>query len=183
MISAASNTRQKIWDSARELGEFTIMELRKHALVPGKSNVRKYIYGWENAGFIEKISEEPITYRLKALDLVAAPSVNSSGVEFDREQAQEQMWRTIFIIKEFSALDLAVTSSTEECVIKEKYARTYASMLKSAGYLKRNGLGRYRALQSKFTGPRPPAVKRVVQVIDRNTGKVVYLGGAEAENE
>lgn len=177
------NTRQKIWNSARELGEFTIMELQKHALVPGKSNVRKYIYGWEKAGFIEKISEEPITYRLKALDLVVAPSVNPSGVEFDREQAQEQMWRSMFIIKEFSALDLSVVASTEECRITEGFAKTYASILKSSGYLKLVSRGRYMALQSRFTGPRPPAVKRVVQVIDRNTGKVVYLGGAEAENE
>lgn len=181
MISAKANTRQKIWNSARELGEFTIRGLGRHANHPDKSTIRKFVYGWEKAGFAEKISEKPVTYKITNPDIVTAPAVNPSGIEFDREQAQEQMWRTIFIIKEFSALDLAVTSSTEDCVIKEKYAKTYASVLKSAGYLKRNGLGRYRALQSKFTGPRPPAVKRVVQVIDRNTGKVVYQGGAGDE--
>lgn len=182
MIQKA-NTRQKIWDSANELGEFTIMALRKHAGTPGKSNVRKYVYGWEKAGFVEKISDAPITYRIKASDLVTAPSVNPSGIEFDREQAQEQMWRTMFIIKEFSPLDLAVASTTEECRVSEGSARTYASILKSAGYLKLVSRGRYRALQSRFTGPRPPAVKRVVQVIDRNTGKVVFQGGMGAEDE
>lgn len=181
MISAKANARQKIWDSARELGEFTVMSLRKHASIPGKSNVRKYVCGWEKAGFLEQISQDPITYRIKVSDLMAAPAVNESGICFDREQAQEQMWRSMFIIKEFSALDLSVVASTEECQVTEGSARTYASILKTAGYLKLLSRGRYRAIQSKFTGPRPPAVKRVVQVIDRNTGKVVYQGGAGDE--
>lgn len=177
------NSRQKIWDSAREMGEFTIKALGKHANHPDKSTIRKFVYGWEKAGFVKKTSNKPATYKVVDSGLVAAPAVNPSGVEFDREQAQEQMWRTMFIIKEFSALDLAVAASTEECVIKEKYVKSYVSILKSAGYLKFKGKGRYIAMQSKFTGPRPPAMKRVVQVVDRNTGKIVFQGGMGADNE
>lgn len=101
------------------------------------------------------------------------------------------MWRTMRILKEFSAKDLAIQASTETVKVAEGEAKTYVHYLHKAGYLvivspHRSGnrsmtgkLARYRLIISKFSGPKPPVIQRIKQVFDPNAGKVVWKGGTD----
>lgn len=174
--------RQIIWNAARELKTFTVSELRNKAGIPGRELVRKYVYGWEKVGLIDRTGTKPVLYRLLDLSIQMAPAVNQTGKKIKSSLRYEQMWRTMRIIKEFSALDLAVASSTEECGVAEEDARGWLKSLASAGYVRQSGK-RYRFIESKFKGPAYPIVQRLIKVTDGNTGECVFLGTSSGREE
>lgn len=174
--------RQQIWNAARELGVFTVKELRQKSGLTGNELARKYVYGWEAAGYVEKIGENPISYSLLDRTIAVAPAVNLAGQKIRSSQIYEQMWRVMRIIKEFSAIDLAVASSTEECSVSEEDARAWLKILAVAGYVRKSGK-RYRFVESKFKGPAYPIMQRLIKVTDGNTGECVFLGTSTGREE
>lgn len=183
-------TRDAVWreiKSQAEHGSFSAREIA-HGTRLGVSTVRDYLTGLCNAGYLSPV-ERPMPesfqaqyYRLERDCGIDAPRVRKDGSEVTMGRGREQMWRTMRILKEFSAADLAFNSSTDEHQVAEGEAKDYCGHLYKAGYLVASkphqpgkaGQTRYRLLPSKFTGPKPPMIQRVKQVYDPNLRQVVW---------
>lgn len=197
----AEETREAIWQAIRETRgvdsapnrPFTAAHLWQQTGA-SRATVTEYLTGLHRAGYITAVGKEagkpgkmPATiYRLIRDHGVEPPRVRRDGTAVTMGMGRENMWRTMRIMGEFTARELAISATTEEVVVAESEARTYCYHLHKAGYLAtigersgRTGLTCYRLLQSRYSGPKPPMVQRVRQVYDPNTRTVVWTGGAE----
>jgi len=114
---------------------------------------------------------------------VDAPRVTGEGEPVEQGGGRDQMWRAVRILKEFDYRELAAAASTEKHRVSPEEAQTYCRHLKLGGYLAVTRpaafgtLGRaerLRFIRSRNTGPRAPLVTREKQVMDANTGAIVY---------
>lgn len=177
------DTREAIWRVIRELKIFTVRDLQQQTTMDVAS-VRDYCVGLERAGYLFELvnstSQSDNLFVAKEYELVKdvgvdAPRVRKDGSKVVQGQGREQMWRAMRILKSFSALELAVNASTEECTVKESSAADYCKHLCHAGYLTKNAKGKiYRFLPSRYTGPKPPMIQRTKQVFDANLKKVMW---------
>lgn len=156
------------------------------------ATVREYLTGLHRSGYIEAVGKSyPDTgkiaaniYQLVRDNGIEPPKVRRDGTEITQGRAQENMWRTMRVLKNFSAKDLAIQASTEEIPVAETAAKDYCSNLHKAGYLQLTSPGtpkaqaRYYFPAKSYTGPKPPMVQRINQVYDPNTKKVVWKGVA-----
>ena len=117
---------------------------------------------------------------------VEAPRVRRDGSLVEQGSGTEAMWRTMQVLGEFTADDLAHHATTDRCSVSPVTAASYVQTLARAGYLRivspaSNAGGRavYRLIRR--SGPRPPQVQRVKRVYDPNTGEV--HGDAALERE
>jgi len=183
-------SRDAIWAAIRELVIFTVRDiwLLTHL---SKASIQDYLQGLTAAGYTEVDGTRPADYGSRAnvykltRDVgIEAPRVRRDGSLVTQGLGRELMWRTMRILGEFSARDLAVTASTEDCQVAEKEAKDYSHFLHKAGYLALvragkgtgNGgvLNRYRFIKARFSGPKPPMIQRVKAVYDPNLEKVVW---------
>ena len=180
------DSREAIWADIRRLKSFTVRELWMESTLKLDS-VREYVAGLKSAGYVAaQVSDAPFVpfktqatvYTLVRDVGIEAPRVRKDGTLVTQGQGTANMWRTMRILGTFSARELAVSASTETCVIKEDTAAKYLRHLHDAGYL-HNIKGRYRFLPSMHTGPKPPMIQRVKRVWDQNLKKVMWseVGG------
>lgn len=191
-------TRDALWRAIRRTGgeSFRVRDIARGARHEIET-IREYLAGLARAGYLERTSPvkcgATATYRLVRDSGAEAPRVRRDGTPVVMGRGREQMWRTMRILGDFSARELAVSASTEDVAVAETEARTYCTHLHRAGYLvlarsakpgHRAGTGeraRYRMLRSAYTGPKPPQVQRNKQVYDPNLRQVVWPAG-EPEN-
>lgn len=195
-VAGKHDPRQALWDTMRQLGEFTVLDLEDRTRVD-LSTIRSYITGLTRAGYLEPIAgesrphvilgrHERKRWRLANDIGVEAPRVTKQGKHVVQGRAREQMWRTMRVLDGFDFHSLALHASTEDCAITEQTAKDYIKHLYKAGYLQctRPGVGpksaRYRLIASRYTGPRPPMIQRIKQVFDPNLGKVVWPKGGRS---
>ena len=186
------DSREALWVEIRKLGTFTIMELR--ALTDlSRDTVNDYVIGLANGGFLSsdkdtvkdmivKTPKRPVTYTLVRDVGVDAPRVRTDGTTVTQGQGVANMWRTMRILGTFSARELAVTASTESCVISEATARSYTGHLCQAGYLLKVK-GSYRFRPTMYSGPKAPMIQRVKRVWDANLKKVMWSEDAITTDE
>ncbi|WP_035061224.1 hypothetical protein [Andreprevotia chitinilytica] len=181
--------RQRLWEQMRKLREFTMDDLSFKTNIDGES-IRKYIQGLVKAGYLEKPPVErfaPSTYLLVRDNGVEAPRVDRTGRAVNTGLHREQMWRTMRIIRDFTASELAAQASTEQVPVSLITARKYLHALALAGYLREitpahgPAAGRYALTPSRYTGPRPPIVQRTQAVYDPNEGRVVWQEGVNED--
>ena len=171
--------REAIWKAIRAHGEapFTVSALVA-ACGAHQKTCRGYLKGLTAAGYLELLTgpeELPATWRLRRDIGHEAPRVRADGSAVTQGQVTEQLWRGMYILKEFSFRDLIETASVE---IPEETAMAYCKMLLSTGYLRvltkaaphAGRIARYRLIRNN--GPRPPQVQRVKRVFDPNTREV-----------
>lgn len=126
-------------------------------------------------------------YELACDTGVEAPRVRRDGSTVEQGGGTEAMWRTMQVLGEFTAEDIAHHATNDRCTVSEAAATSYVSVLARAGYLRivRPGNGNraqraiYRLIQR--TGPRPPQVQRVKRVYDPNTGETRGLDALRVE--
>lgn len=182
--------RQRMWEAIRKRkAEFTVADLEKATAID-KFTIHSYVQLLETAGFVGQINNarqfiDRKRYALKRDVGVEAPRIDKQGTVI-RSTANENMWRTMRIMGDFTASELAMRASTEEIKVAESTAKKYLHVLCHAGYLTVidkghafiRGVGakqtRYRMLVAKYTGPRPPMIQRTRCVYDPNLGKVVW---------
>jgi hypothetical protein len=150
-----------------------------------------YIRGLTAAGILEDAGARPIDRPVRELrwfrlvkDVgVEAPRVDKQGRPVTQGIGCAQMWRAMRALKgEFGARELSIAASTEAHVVEHATAKRYARELARAGYLqvtKESAGGRgaerlYRFVKSRYTGPRAPMITAQKQVMDGNTGEIVY---------
>ena len=189
-LAGGRGPRQRIWEAIRKQAkDFTAMGLEK-ATVVDLYTIRTFVQALERGGFIAQINETTkVTdrkhYRLVKDVGVEAPRLDRKGNVLPAT-GTENMWRTMRILGDFNATELAMRASTEQLKVAEETAKTYVRALATAGYLALIEAGhpfirgkgakqsRYRLIASKYTGPRPPMIQRTKCIYDPNLGKIVW---------
>lgn len=187
----ALETRAALWAAIRAFGRpFTSREIRRETRCT-VDQVSEYLRGLTAAGILgaepDPSSPGPIHRLLYTLERdlgVEAPRVRRDGTFVTQGLGREQMWRTMRMLREFTVLDLAVNSSTEENPVAEETAAEYCHYLALAGYLaivrQGGGVGKggvpslYRFVPTRYSGPLPPMIQRVKAVYDPNLKNVVW---------
>jgi len=174
--------REAVWGFIRKKKIFTLQELQEEVHLKYDS-IRDYITGLVKAGYVKQIGTTESTNGLKnsvkVFELIKdvgvdAPRVRRDGTFSVLGQGRINMWRAMRILKEFSAAELSVKASTEDCTVKHSTAESYIKFLLKAGYLIRRSKGIYFFPRSSFTGPEPPMIQRIKQVWDPNLKKIMW---------
>lgn len=190
-LSGGKGPRQRIWEAIRRSAEdFTAPAIERAARIE-RATVQTYLQALERGAIIEQTGErqaigERKHYRLARDAGVEAPRLDRQGRPVMQSRGNENMWRTMRIMGDFSPRELALRASTEDTAIEETTAKAYVKCLAQAGYLtvidpghsfirgKGAKQARYRLIASKYTGPRPPMIQRTKSVYDPNLGKIVW---------
>ena len=171
-------TRQAAWDAIRELGTFTVRQVRE-ATTLKMDTVREYLTGLAAAKYIVRLTcDGPAKYQLTKDVGVEAPRVRRDGTPVTQGQGCENMWNAMRIMRVFTARELAVAACTPDCSVKESTAVDYAMHLCRAGYLSKRPDGHYVMPPRAWTGPLAPMIQRVKQVWDPNQRKVRWRSDA-----
>ena len=190
------DNRDAIWFYVRQFRVFTLDQLEDCTRI-NRDTIKSYLQGLQKAGYVKHLGKpDPKNgtgnrhvsgqYQLISDCGVEAPKINRQGRLVNTGDKREQMWRTMKILNEFTYRDLAINASIEDSAISNDDAKSYCNKLAKAGYLAvvkkgtRTSLTRYRFLNSKNTGPKPPRVKKVTQVFDPNTNKVMWTSGGDS---
>lgn len=182
------DSRQAVWNIVRQLRtDFTIADVAAKTKM-ATDTIRDYLNGLEKAGYLKGTPGQTIGsakhYTLVKDAGFDAPRVKRDGSPCKRGAGNEQMWRTMRILKTFTCAELAVNASTTKHQVKESTAVDYCGDLLKAGYLRVvSGHGpvavTYRLIRN--TGPKPPIVQRIKQIYDQNQQKVVWTEEAAHE--
>lgn len=172
--------RQRIWEEVRKLRKFGFGDLRGElsgAIQP--DTIRVYLRSLVAAGYVTaSLSGQRTVYELTKDCGVEAPRLRKDGTAVTMGLAQEQLWRTLQILRTpMTPLQLAAQASTPEVRVHEVAARDYLENLCRAGYLQRQGEGaraKYQLEPGHNSGPRAPQVQRIRQVYDPNWDRVVW---------
>ncbi len=112
-----------------------------------------------------------------------APMLRRDGQELRDTREREQLWRTMKMLRQFTADDLAIHASTEEHPISKGSAAYYLDALRLAEYVVvagRSGRRMLFQLLPSRAGSKPPLIQHVMQVFDPNEGKVVWQAGRDS---
>ncbi|PVX80024.1 hypothetical protein [Paraburkholderia unamae] len=182
--------RQRIWEAIRKRRDgFEVTDIER-ATKADRYTIYTYVQGLAKGGFIEHTNKAQKRFAEKLYKLVRdvgveAPRLDKKGNVL-RTTGNENMWRTMRIIGDFTAAELAMRASTSETTVAEATAKKYLQLLCVAGYItviemghsRQQGVAakatRYRLLQSKYTGPRPPMIQSTKSLYDPNIGKIVW---------
>jgi hypothetical protein len=183
------SNRDRIWAEIRtQPNGFTLRDVRLNLAGISNSLINDYVKCLVAGRYLTVVSEignffVPMRYTLIKDCGVDAPRVGKEGEAVTRGAANENMWRTMKILKRFDWQDLMIAASTEELVIKENTVRRYVETLYRAGYLHcvRESTAGVRAIYlfNKNTGNRPPMIRRDKSVYDPNLDTVVYQRGGK----
>ncbi len=186
-MKGAKSNRQRIWEVLRVARTgMTRAEIAALAKVE-ISTARAYLQGLLRAGYVAVESTRPLGDSRRKEELlrlvrdcgVDAPNVTSQGTQSRAGLGTEAMWRSLRILGDVSAEELAEQASVAVKTALSS-AQSYLRWLRLAGYVMevapaRGGqFARYGLVPGMYTGPKPPMVQRNGQVYDPNLGKVVY---------
>lgn len=181
-MQGTKGNRQRIWEAicAGRTG-FKIAEIAKRAHTD-RTVVNTYLQSLLRGSFVEVVSGELFeeqTLRLIKDVGAEAPAITREGKPSRTGMGMEAMWRSLRILGELNAEELAEQASIVAPTTVGT-ARAYLVWLKRAGYIvetsrsKPNCPARYRLAPGKYTGPRPPMIQKIGQVFDPNLGEVVF---------
>jgi hypothetical protein len=189
-MDTPTSIRPQIWIVIRALHRqdavMTPASIRAVLVAPPENAleiIRAYLKALEAAGIVERIGDPgEHRYRLLRDEGVEAPRVRPDGRRVAMGQGREAMWRTMRILtRPWTARELAIHASTEAHPVALQEAQDYAQRLCRAGYLQRTAPQTYRLIPARYTGPKPPQVKRTKQIWDPNLGRVADWGTAFRE--
>lgn len=186
-MNGTKDNRQLVWEAVRaEQRPFTVQQIAWVADLDLETT-RYCIQGFQRAGYIGIAGEKATRGKEQFLKLVKdcgveAPSVTRSGKPRVAGMGTEAMWRSLRILGEVSAEELAAQASVS-AKTTPKTAYSYLLWLQRAGYVvevsagtsgPRGRAARYRLMPGKYTGPRAPMIQGMGQLFDPNLGQVVY---------
>ncbi|WP_151720193.1 hypothetical protein [Gemmobacter serpentinus] len=188
-VDQAGAPRDAIWAAVRMIGgagtAFTVSDIAAQAQAKDKT-VRDYLKGLTASGYLHQdntVVGFEATRWVLARDIGnEAPRVRADGSPVTQGTITEQLWRGMYMLKEFTFEDLIETATVE---IPVDTAKAYCKMLLTTGYLRvlrkaeptSGRIARYRLI--RFNGPKPPQIQRVKRVYDPNS-REVFMPGAQA---
>lgn len=182
--------RQLLWEAMRaSRNGFTHYSLSKTTKISYRTTLN-FLCALRKGGYVDWLEErEPVSnerlQRLVKDNGAEAPAIKRDGsVSVCRKSlATEAMWRTLRIIGETNADELARLASAAVPTTVNT-ARSYLYRLAKAGYLQVRQVGgqraRYRLIPARYSGPLPPKIQQD-SVYDPNLGKVVWSKSREEE--
>lgn len=190
-MQGTKGNRQRIWEAIRVGRDgFKTYEISRRSCTD-ETTVRSYLQSLIKGGFVEVIEGakfEEQTLRLLKDVGAEAPAITREGKPSTAGKGTEAMWRSLRILGELDADELAEQASLVVPTTSWT-ARGYLKWLKRAGYVvevqasKPGKKARYRLGHNKYTGPRPPMIQRIGQVFDPNLGEVVFRQAEPAEDD
>lgn len=165
---------------------FTVADVHDQTSATSVGVVRKFLRTAAKAGYLEQLAPKGIGQptRWRVLKRVTRlPHLTNDGQIV--QAGQDAMWNAMRALGTFSAAELAISASTEECPIGIETAKAYIKALNRAGYFRvergttRGRPATYRLKPSMNTGPLAPKVLRAEMVYDQNKNAIV--GEVEAE--
>lgn len=194
-MKGIKDNRQRIWEAVRsERRPFTVQHIA-WSVDLDLETTRYCIQGLQRAGFIGLAGEKATRGKEQLLELikdcgVEAPAVTRAGKPNAMGLGTEAMWRSLRILGDVSAEELAAQASVS-AKTTQRTASSYLLWLHRAGYVieisaastgPRGRTARYRLAPGKYTGPRAPMIQRIGQLYDPNLGEIVYsqMEGAQA---
>lgn len=191
--------RQTIWNAIQTLGKsddpFSLTGIWEECgcEIP-RDTVRDYVRSLTNGEFLTKVKQHTprssAEYKLTGRHGTEAPRVRPDGTLVTQGAGVEAMWRTIKLLGNFTAAELALTASTSNARITEETARSYVKYLKKAGYVRvvqagtpgrNSNRARWSFVKRNDPGPKPPQIQRIKQLFDPNTNKVVWRDDQEGD--
>lgn len=191
-VLGALSPQDIIWQLVRQLRQFTTAELELAAVRHFKgqsggmnnSTIKSYLLRLQRGGYLEKDQ-----YRINGRcwqcrwTLVRdagreTPKLNKQGQPSRVGQVNEQLWRAIKVIGEFSYIELTAAASTEDVSVSVNTTKSYIHFLYRFGYLvlvrraKPGTPARYRKVPRRCEGL-PPKVLRDKTVFDQNLMEIV----------
>lgn len=177
--------RAAIWAALRQLRSATVRELMRTSFVPERT-IRSYLEALEAAGIVTRAEDRGpgggARYVVARDAGHEPPRLRSDGTPVTQGSGRDRMWRSMKMLKVFTARDLAVTASVEGAAVSEGEARAYLVALKRAGYVvmqvpasthpKAPRRETYRFAHN--TGPLAPMVTRLKSVWDPNERRIVW---------
>jgi hypothetical protein len=190
-MQGVKGNRQRIWEAIRaDHKAFKAYDIARRSSVDD-TTVRSYLQSLINGDYVQVLCgtkfEEQTLHLVKDVG-AEAPAVTRDGKPSTAGKGTEAMWRSLRILGELDADELAAQASIVVPTTSWT-ARSYLKWLKRAGYLvevqasKPGKKARYRLAPGKYTGPRPPMIQRVGQVFDPNLGEVVFRQPEPSEVE
>lgn len=180
----AKRGREAIWKAIRSHGDgaFCVSDLVALTRAHNKT-VRDYCSGLAAAGYLQQQPEAPGLVMKWALirDIGhEAPRVRPDGSPVTQGTVTEQLWRGMYMLREFTFRDLIETASVD---IPDETAKAYCKMLLATGYLRvlrkaaptTGQVARYRLIRNN--GPKAPQIQRVKRVFDPNSREVFMPEG------
>jgi hypothetical protein len=171
-------TRDQYWEAMKGFDGhwFSISDIRKQTYTDRRT-LLSYLECLIAGGYAERReADEAPEYRI-IKPAKFAPRLRKDGSKVTQGQGNENMWRTMRMMRQFSPRDLSAHSTTAETSVSLLTARKYCELLVRVGYLrtvKKTG-GRTDAIYKliRNTGPKPPMVKRDKSIFDPNLQKIV----------
>ncbi len=175
--------REAAWDYIQSQTEFRAEDIAR-ATGCAASTAQNWIYQWEKEKLIRIVRSEikKRFYRVTGKHAPLPPSFRTDMSAVPNQTIQGNLWRTMRMMKQFSPVDLAIHSTTDEVDVTDQAAKEYCRMLLRAGYLRvvekaipgrRDPL--YRLINN--TGPKPPVEKRIRAVYDSNRDEFTHIAG------
>ncbi|MEZ3186723.1 hypothetical protein HZR81_17555 [Pseudomonas sp. LM13] len=192
-MKGLKNNRQRIWEVLRAGREgIATGEIAQQAKVD-VNTVRVYLLSLQRAGYVAPVGTaglfEVRPWRLVRDCGVEAPAITRDGTPSRTGLVNEAMWRTLRILGEVSAEELAEQASASVPTTL-KTASSYLRWLRKAGYVVESTPGkvgckgrpaRYSLVPGKYTGPKAPMLQRSGaqrtghQLFDPNLGEIVFV--------
>lgn len=183
----AHDLRPEIWRAIRRAGAqgarfdaLTIRGLLRGAVK--RERVQAYLRALAAGGYLVAVEmpDDAPGYQILRDPGVEAPRVRPDGTPVTMGQGREALWRTLRILGVCTLRELVATASTAEWTIAEAEARDYCDRLTRVGILTRErgpGGTCYRLPPTRYSGPRPPRIRRTKEVYDPNTGTLYAADG------
>lgn len=191
--AGALTPRDRIWAAIRDFGIGNLFSIAEIMLLSEQraDTTLDYINALTEGGYTRAANKRPtkrprreFQWFVLARDIgIDAPRLDANGKPVTQGCGREQMWKAVRTLKgEFGARELALAASTEDHAVAHEEAKIYARALANGGYLNvtRESKGGkhqerlFRFNRSRNTGPRAPIITRGKEVMDANTGAVVY---------
>jgi hypothetical protein len=175
--------RQPIWETIRGLNGawFKTRDVFGPTWI-NRRTITSYLACLVAGGYLEKRNGDDglAEYRLLRDVGMHAPKLRKDGTAVTMGGGNDNMWRSMRILRQFSPLELAIHSTTDTIKVSQWSAKSYCRLLLATGYLRTIRKAQFGAASSQAvyrlirnSGPKHPEVQRIKQIFDPNT-KVVY---------
>lgn len=176
------SNRQRVWETIRKHPEGISCYTISRSTDLNDETVRTYISSLRKAGYLERGTGvgDRAEFQLVRDVGAEAPQLRLDGTPSHRGRGTEAMWRTLRMLDEVDATELAMYASTA-APTSIATAKNYLKWLNWAGYLavvtpaQPGKQARYCLAPRMYTGPIAPMIQRQGQVFDPNTGKVTVV--------
>lgn len=182
VIQNGKSNRQRVWEMIRKHPEGISCYTLSRRTDLNDETVRTYVNSLRKAGYLKRgTGVGDRTEFLLVHDVgTEAPQLRLDGTPSQQGRGTEAMWRTLRMLDEVNATELAMYASTAAAT-SIATAKSYLKWLNWAGYLtvvtpaQPGKQARYCLSYGMYTGPIAPMIQRQGQVFDPNTGKVTVV--------